>query len=88
VSVQAVLIRRRDDAFMLSPATLAAFSAGVSQAQFGQASPVHRVRAVNDAKAPQAASSTAPQILAPNARGGDDAPDRALPRGSLLDLSV
>jgi hypothetical protein len=82
-----MLTRRRDAVAMLSPATLAAFSTGVAQTGLGQASPVHRVRAVG-AQPAQPAPSSSPSSLAPPARDGDATPGRPLPRGSLLDLSV
>jgi hypothetical protein len=82
-----MLMPWRDPVFMLSPATLAAFSAGVAQSGFGQAGPVHRVRSVGTQPA-QPASPSAPQTLSPPARDGGVTPGRPLPRGSLLDLSV
>jgi hypothetical protein len=84
MSIQAMLMRGRDNSSMLSPATLAVFSAGAAQSGFGQANPVHRMRSVG---APPAQPAT-PAPLTPPARDGEATPGRPLPRGSLLDLSV
>jgi hypothetical protein len=84
MSIQPMLMRRRDNASMLSPATLAAFSAGAAQSGFGPANPVHRVRSV----AAQPAQPATPAPLTPPVRDGEATPGRTLPRGSLLDLSV
>jgi hypothetical protein len=83
MSIQTILMRRRDSACMLSPATLAAFSTGAAQSVFGQANPVHRVRSVGAQAQP-----VTPAPLTPPARDSDATPGRPLPRGSLLDLSV
>jgi len=72
---------------MLSPISLGAFSDGVAQAGFGHGRPVERIRAVANPQ-PQPASSSVPPALAPAARDVDSVPNRLLPRGSLLDLSV
>jgi len=69
---------------MLSPTSIAGFSAGAMQPGFGQANPVHRVRAVG-AQPPQPA---APAPVALPGRDSEATPGRLLPRGSLLDLSV
>jgi hypothetical protein len=82
-----MLTRLREHPVMLSPTTLAAFSAGVTQTGLGQSGLVHRVRAAG-AQQPQSASPTAPATSTPTGRDGDAAPGRVLPRGSLLDLSV
>jgi hypothetical protein len=72
---------------MLSPISLGAFSDGVAQAGLGHARPVQRVRAVASPQ-PQPNSASTPPAVAPAARDGDSVPNRLLPRGSLLDLSV
>jgi hypothetical protein len=87
LSIQAILTRRSDDAAMLSPATLAAFSVGVTQPGFSPTNSVHRARAVGP-QAAQPPSPAAPATGTPPLRDGDAAPSRLLPRGSLLDLSV
>ncbi len=79
-----MLMPRRDNACMLSPATLAAFSTGAAQSVFGQANPVRRVRSVGA----QPTQPVTPAPLTPPARDGEATPGRPLPRGSLLDLSV
>jgi hypothetical protein len=79
-----MLTCRRDDAGMLSPASLTAVSVGVAQSGFTQAGPFHRARA----RPLQPTPPTAPATATP-ARDGETAqPGRVLPRGSLLDLSV
>jgi hypothetical protein len=82
-----MLTRRRQHRVMLSPTTLAAFSAGVTQTRLGQSGLVSRVRAAG-AQQPQSTAPTAPATAAPTGRDGDTVPGRLLPRGSLLDLSV
>jgi hypothetical protein len=82
-----MLMRRGEHRLMLSPTTLAAFSAGVTQTGFGQSGLVRQVRAAG-AQQPQSTAPTAPATAAPTGRDGDTAPGRLLPRGSLLDLSV
>jgi hypothetical protein len=72
---------------MLSPISLGAFSDGVAQSALGHARPVQRVRAVASPQT-QPNAPTAPPAMAPAARDGDGVPNRLLPRGSLLDLSV
>ena len=72
---------------MLSPVSLAAFSTGAAQSDFGLTHPVPRVRAVG-AVPSQPAPQPAPNPAAPSVRDGSAMPDRILPRGSLLDLSV
>lgn len=67
---------------MFSPATLSAFSAGVSQVGAGQANLLQRVRAVASQARPPTATT-----VAPNPKG-TPSPGQKLPRGSLLDLSV
>jgi hypothetical protein len=75
----------RETARMLSPDSLTAFSTGPSQAHSGATRPVQRVRAV----AAQRAQPAAPVATAsPRTGEGDTTPNRILPRGSLLDLSV
>jgi len=69
-------------ASMLSPATLSAFSAGVSQVGAGQANVLERVRAT----ASQTPQPTATAVT-PTPKG-IPTPGQKLPRGSLLDLSV
>lgn len=69
---------------MLSPGTLTAFSAGVSQVGVGQANLVQRVRSVANPPPQPAAAATVPLTGA----NGVPAPGQKLPRGSLLDLSV
>jgi hypothetical protein len=68
---------------MLSPASLSAFSTGPTQPGSGAMRPVQRVRAVL-AQPIQPAAATA----SPRTGDGDATPNRILPRGSLLDLSV
>ena len=72
---------------MLAPGSLAAFSAGVAQAGFGQPRPVHSVRAVSGTPEQPSAPATSDRLLPPGG-SGDATPSRILPRGSLLDLSV
>jgi hypothetical protein len=72
---------------MLSPVSLAALSNGAAQSAFGMTHPVPRVRAV-DGQPPQPVPQRAPLAVAPAPRDGSTVPDRSLPRGSLLDLSV
>lgn len=72
---------------MLSPTSLAAFSAGAAQAGFGQARGVQGVRAVGGQPQQQTAPA-APGPLPPREVEGGGPPARILPRGSLLDLSV
>jgi hypothetical protein len=70
---------------MLSTGSLAAFSASVAQAGFGQVQPA---RAVDG---PTLQTATPPQSSAPASPGislGTPSSGRILPRGSLLDLSV
>jgi hypothetical protein len=69
---------------MLSPGTLAAFSAGVSQVGIGQANLVQRVRSVAVPPTQPAATPAAPLTGA----NGVPVQGQKLPRGSLLDLSV
>ncbi|HXA22696.1 MAG TPA: hypothetical protein VNW90_10370 [Acetobacteraceae bacterium] len=70
---------------MLSPASLAAFSTSPTQSGSGAMRPVQRVRAV----VAQPAQPAAPVATASPRNGeGDTTPNRILPRGSLLDLSV
>ena len=74
---------------MLSPTSLPAFSSGPTPAGSLPTRPVQRVRAI----APQAAQESArpsASLSAASPRGGEDGttPNRILPRGSLLDLSV
>jgi len=72
---------------MLSPGSLAAFSAAVSQAGFGQPRSVQGVRAVSGEQVQQTAPA-APRPLPPRDVEGGVTPARTLPRGSLLDLSI
>lgn len=72
---------------MLSPISLAAFSAGAAQAGFGQARGIQGVRTVGG-QPPQPPAPAAPGPLPPRDVEGGGAPGRILPRGSLLDLSV
>jgi hypothetical protein len=70
---------------MLSPTSLAAFSSAPVLAGSSPVQPVQRARAV----APQPIQSAAPMAGAsPRTSEGDASPNRILPRGSLLDLSV
>jgi hypothetical protein len=70
---------------MLSPASLSAFSTGPTQPGSGAMRPVQRVRAV----LAQPIQPAAPAATAsPRTGDGDATPNRILPRGSLLDLSV
>lgn len=77
---------------MLSTNSLSAFSASVTQAGIGRGAaaanvgPITRVRSPAGPDQPQA-PSTPPRIVLPE---GATAPPtgRAMPRGSLLDLSV
>jgi hypothetical protein len=72
---------------MLSLSSLAAFSSGVAQAAPGHANPLLRVRSASVQPLQPAAS--APASALPPAGGGEGGtPNRVLPRGSLLDLSV
>jgi len=72
---------------MLSPSSLAAFSAGIAQSGFGRTQAVQGVRAVGSQQ-PQSTSPAAPLAAAPTARDSGAVPNQLLPRGSLLDLSV
>jgi len=69
---------------MLSPGTIAAFSAGVSQVGVGQANLVQRVRSVASPPPQPTATTAAPAA----GTSGAPAPGQKLPRGSMLDLSV
>jgi hypothetical protein len=71
---------------MLSASSLAAFSVGVAQPGFAQASPIQRVRALGTQPS-RPTAQTMPAIAGPG-RDGDPAQGRILPRGPLLDLSV
>lgn len=71
---------------MLSPASLAAFSAAVSPAGHGHAGPVNRIRAAGPQQQPT--PSAAPTPATAPTRDGNATPNKLLPRGSLLDLSV
>jgi hypothetical protein len=82
--VQPLLTRRRDDAGMLSPASLTALSVGAAQSGFAQAGPFYRARA----RPLQPASPAVPATTSPAREGDAPQPNRLLPRGSLLDLSV
>jgi hypothetical protein len=76
-----------ETAGMLSPGSLSAFSSGAAQPGFGAPRPVQRVRAVAEQPAQLAAPMA--QVAAPaRTSEGGMAPNRILPRGSLLDLSV
>jgi hypothetical protein len=68
---------------MLSPTSLSVFSSGPAPAGSVAARPVQRVRAVAQQPAQPAAPTAAASV-----RNGDATPNRILPRGSLLDLSV
>jgi hypothetical protein len=72
---------------MLSPVSLAALSNGAAQSAFGMTHPVPRVRAIGGLQS-QPAQQPAPMAVAPAPRDGSAVPNRSLPRGSLLDLSV
>lgn len=72
---------------MLSPSTLAVFSGGVAQSGLGQARPIRPVRAVGTLQQQSTAPATR-SAVAPATRDGSSLPNRVLPRGSLLDLSV
>jgi hypothetical protein len=75
----------RETARMLSPISLAALSSGPVQAGSVAAQPVQRVRAV----AARPPVPIAPTTGASRQSGeGGAMPERTLPRGSLLDLSV
>jgi hypothetical protein len=71
---------------MLAPASLAAFSAGAALAGFGHPRPVQGVRTVRGADEQPVAP--VPQGRPPAPGAVDATPNRTLPRGSLLDLSV
>lgn len=81
--LQPLLTARRDPGPMLSPLSIAAFSAGIAPPS-GVSANVHPARAVS-AAASQSGSQPTLTGIAPPTR---DAPSRVLPRGSLLDLSV
>ncbi len=83
MTLQAILTGQREHSRMLSPTSLAVVSAPAIPVS-GQSGPVQRVRAVAP-QAPQAGLQATPGGAASSVR---DAPDRVLPRGSLLDLSV
>jgi len=68
---------------MLSPLSSAALSAGIAPAS-GQFAKVQPARSVS-APSLQSSAQLAPAVTSPPTRA---APDRVLPRGSLLDLSV
>jgi len=72
---------------MLSPTTLAAFSANAAQLGFAPANPVQRVQSVTQQAAPTRTPAV-PAMLSPSGRDGANLPSRQLPRGSLLDMSV
>ena len=78
-----MLIAMRNHAPMLSPVSIAAFSAGLAPTS-GVSANVRPVRSVSPPPR-EIGSQLTPTGAAPPVR---DAPDRALPRGSLLDLSV
>ena len=85
--VQSFLTRRVHHSRMLSLSSLSAFSSSVAQAALGGANPVQRVRST-DAPATQPALSARSSATAPVGGEGAGTPNRVLPRGSLLDLSV
>jgi len=72
---------------MLSPGSIAALSLGLPRVASAQADPLQRVRSVAGSSVqpnpPSAAAATAPAT-----RDAPSTPNRILPRGSLLDLSV
>jgi hypothetical protein len=72
---------------MLSLSSLSAFSSGVSQAALGLVNPMQRVRST-DVPTTQPAVTARSSATAPAGGEGAGAPNRVLPRGSLLDLSV
>jgi hypothetical protein len=72
---------------MLSLSSLSAFSSGVAQAALGRANPVQRVRST-DAPTTQPAVTARSSATALAVGEGAGTPNRVLPRGSLLDLSV
>jgi hypothetical protein len=72
---------------MLSLSSLSAFSSSVAQAALGGANPVQRVRSTEVATT-QPAVAARSATTAPAGGEGAGTPNRVLPRGSLLDLSV
>ena len=71
---------------MLTPTSMSTFSSGVSQAGFGQVSPVQRVRSLPPGQqTPPVATMALSQSVPPT---GSVPPGQQLPRGSLVDLSV
>jgi hypothetical protein len=85
-AVQPLLTPQRENALMLSPTTLTAFSPTIAQPGSGRAGPIQRVRAVTTQPAQPAAP--ADEVLALPGRDSGTPPGRSLPRGSLLDVSV
>jgi hypothetical protein len=72
---------------MLSLSSLSAFSTGVAHAALGRPNPVQRVRST-DAPTTQPAVTARSSTTTPAGVEGAGTPNRVLPRGSLLDLSV
>jgi hypothetical protein len=70
---------------MISTDSLAGFTASVPPVGIGRIQPA---RVVGGQPPPVAPTSRPPATAAPSGTSGNVSPDRILPRGSLLDLSV